>query len=263
MRVLFIGDIVGTPGLNMVKKAVPILKARERIDIVIANAENVSGGSGMYPNTYRQVRAAGVDTVTMGDHLYKKSDIIGILTADEPICKPANYPATAPGNESVIVSTSQGTRLAVVSLMGRTFMKPVDCPFVAADRVLASLPADVRCIFVDVHAEATGDKYQLLHYLKGRVSALVGTHTHVQTADEQILPEGTAFLCDAGMTGPHAGILGRRIDRVLSTVVSFVPSYFDIATDDVRLCGAIIEIDDSNGRAQSIVRVMLPESALN
>jgi len=255
MRVLFIGDIVGTPGLTLVRKAVPILRSRERLDFVVANAENVSGGSGMYPNAYRQLRACGIDAITMGDHLYKKSDIINVLTADEPICKPANYPDAAPGNNAVGISNAAGKRLTVISLMGRTFMKPVDCPFMAIDRVLAGLPAADRCILVDMHAEATGDKYQMLHHLKGRVSALIGTHTHVQTADEHITAEKTAFLCDAGMSGPHAGILGRKAERVLPTVITFVPAYFDIAEDDVRLNGAIVEIDDQSGHAVSIQRV--------
>ena len=142
-------------------------------------------------------------------------------------------------------------------------MKPVDCPFLAADRVLAKIPPDVRCIVVDVHAEATGDKYQLLHYLKGRVSAVLGTHTHVPTADEQVVPEGTAFICDVGMTGPYSGILGRKPERVLPTVITFVPNLFDIATDDLRLGGAIIDIDASTGKAISIRRVMVRETEVD
>ncbi len=262
MRILFIGDIVGAPGVQMVKRAVSILRECEQLDLVIANAENASGGSGLYPNVYKQIREAGVDALTMGDHLYKKSDIIEVLEKDEPICKPANYPEAAPGKDLLIVAAKDGTRVAVLSLLGRTYMKPVDCPFLAADRVLAKIPPDVRCIVVDVHAEATGDKYQLIHYLKGRVSAVLGTHTHVPTADEQVFPEGTAFICDVGMTGPYAGILGRRADRVLPAVVTFVPVSFDIATEDVRLGGAIIEIDPATGKALSIRRLMFREADL-
>jgi 2',3'-cyclic-nucleotide 2'-phosphodiesterase len=259
VRILFIGDIVGTPGVNMIKRAVPLLRERERLDLVIANAENASGGSGLYPTAYKQIREAGVDALTMGDHLYKKADIIGVLEKDEPICKPANYPEAAPGKDLLLVTAKDGTRAAVISLLGRTYMKPVDCPFLAVDRVLAKVPSDVRCIIVDIHAEATGDKYQLLHHLKGRISAILGTHTHVPTADEHVLPEGTAFICDVGMTGPYSGVLGRKAERVLPSVITFVPGPFDIATEDVRLGGAIVEVDSSTGKALSIQRVMYRE----
>jgi metallophosphoesterase (TIGR00282 family) len=262
MRILFIGDIVGTPGVQIVKQAVPILRAAEGIDLVVANGENASGGSGLYPNTYKQIREAGVDALTMGDHLYKKADIIEVLEKDEPICKPANYPEAAPGKDQVIVAAKDGTRVAVISLQGRTFMRAVDCPFLAADRVLAKIPPDVRCIIVDVHAEATADKYQLAHYLKGRVSAVLGTHTHVPTADEQVFPEGTAFICDVGMTGPYAGILGRKVERVLPVIITFVPAPFEVATEDVRLAGAIVDVDALTGKATQIRRIMIDEKRL-
>ncbi len=262
MRLLFIGDIVGPPGVQFVRQAVPLLRPRDGLDLVVANAENAAGGSGLYPNTLRQLRAAGIDAVTMGDHLYKKFDLVSAMEAGEPIVKPANYPPAAPGRDHVIVSTAAGVRVAVISLMGRTFMRPVDCPFDAADRVLAALPADVRCIVVDVHAEATADKYLLVHHLKGRVSAVLGTHTHVPTADEQVFPEGTAFVCDVGMTGPYDGILGRRADKVLSTARTFVPVPWDVATGDVRLGGAVVEIDETTGKATAIRRVMLNEAQM-
>lgn len=261
MRILFIGDIVGSPGVQIVRRAVPILRRREELHLVIANAENASGGSGMYPSTYRQLKAAGIDAFTMGDHLYKKSDIISTLEADEPIVKPANFPNSAPGREYVVVSATTGEQVAVVSVLGRTFMRPVDCPFQAIDRVLTAL-SEVRCIVVDVHAEATADKYSLIHYLKGRVSAVLGTHTHVPTADEQVFPEGTAFICDVGMTGPYEGVLGRRADRVLSVALTFVPTPFDVASDDVRLGGAIVDIDGLTGRATAIRRIMVTEADL-
>jgi 2',3'-cyclic-nucleotide 2'-phosphodiesterase len=262
MRILFIGDIVGTPGVQFVRKAVPLMRARESLDLVVANAENASGGSGLYPNTLRQLRAAGVDALTMGDHVYKKADIIPALGGEEPIVKPANMPAAAPGRDHVVVITAVGIKVAVLCVLGRTFMRPVDCPFQAADRVLSQLPSEVRCILVDVHAEATADKYLLIHHLKGRVSAVLGTHTHVPTADEQIFPPGTAFICDVGMTGPYDGILGRRADRVLETAITFVPTRFDVATGDVRLGGAIVDIDAANGRATAIRRVMVTEANL-
>jgi len=262
MRILFIGDIVGTPGVQFVRRAVPLMRTREGLDFVVANAENASGGSGMYPSTLRQLKAAGIDAFTMGDHIYKKADLISAFEAGEPVLKPANLPAAAPGRDHVIVHSKGGTAVAVVCLLGRTYMRPVDCPFQAIDRVLARLPPDVRCILVDAHAEATADKYLLAHHLKGRVSAVLGTHTHVQTADERVLPEGTAFICDVGMTGPYDGILGRRADRVLSTTITFVPSPFDVATGDVRLGGAIVEIDEATGKATAIRRVMVAEADL-
>lgn len=262
MRILFVGDIVGQPGVTILKRALPVLIAQEGIDLVIANAENASGGSGMTPSVFRQIREAGVDLVTMGDHLYKKSDIISTLEKDDRICKPANFPASAPGREYVLASARDQTPVAALCLLGRTFMRPVDCPFQAADRVLAQLAGQVRCIIVDMHAEATADKYLMVHHLKGRVSAVLGTHTHVPTADEQIFPEGTAFISDVGMTGPYDSILGRRIDRVLSTAITFVPTPFDVATGDPRLAGAVVDIDSTTGHATAIRRMMLNEADL-
>jgi 2',3'-cyclic-nucleotide 2'-phosphodiesterase len=259
MRILFIGDIVGTPGVQIVRRAVPLLRAREGLHLVIANAENASGGSGIYPNALRQLKSSGVDAFTMGDHIYKKFDIIPAL-ATEPIVKPANFPGSAPGRDHVVISASTGERVALISLLGRTYMRPVDCPFQAADRVLNNLPSDVRCIVVDAHAEATADKYLFAHHLKGKVTAIFGTHTHVPTADEQIFLEGTAFICDVGMTGPYDGILGRRADRVLSAALTFVPTPFDVATGDVRLAGAIVDVDGATGRAMAIRRIMVTEA---
>ena len=262
MRLLFIGDIVGAPGVTFVRRALRTVIEREGIDLVIANAENAANGTGLTPSLYRQLREAGVDLVTLGDHIYKKADIIPTLQADESICKPANYPSDAPGREFALATARDGTSVAVFCVLGRTYMRPVDCPFQAADRVLKSLDGKTRCIVVDVHAEATADKYLLGHYLKGRVSAVLGTHTHVPTADEQILPGGTAFLCDVGMTGPYESILGRRIDRVLSTTITFVPSSFDVATGDPRLAGALVEIDAASGQSVAIRRVMVREADL-
>ncbi len=258
LRLLFIGDVVGAPGLSAVRTLVPLLRRVERLDAVIANAENASNGSGLTLRDYRHLRASGVDVVCLGDHIYRKVEITEVLRhPDEPICKPANYPPSAPGREyaSVVVN---GVRLAVVSLLGRTFMKPADCPFHAADRVLARLRGTADVVLVDIHAEATADKYLLFHHLKGRVAAVVGTHTHVQTADEQVA-DGTAFICDVGMTGPFDSVLGRRVDRLLSTAIDFVPTMFDVATGDVRLSGVVIDADPATGRATAIKRVMVRE----
>jgi 2',3'-cyclic-nucleotide 2'-phosphodiesterase len=262
MRILFIGDIVGPPGVTFLRQALPPLIEYEKLDFVIANAENAANGSGLTPNLYKKVREAGVDLVTLGDHIYKKADIISTLEADERVCKPANFPPDAPGREYVIAPAKDGTLVAAFLLLGRTFMRSVDCPFRAAERVLKELEGKTSCIVVDMHAEATADKYLMAHHLKGRVSAVLGTHTHVQTADEHILPGGTAFHCDVGMTGPYDSILGRRIERVLSTTITFIPSAFDVATDDPRLGGAIVEIEPLTGRATAIRRVMLDEKGL-
>jgi metallophosphoesterase (TIGR00282 family) len=263
MRLLFLGDIVGAPGLALVRRAVPLLRVREQLDLVIANAENAAGGAGITPGQYRHLRAAGVDAVTLGDHVYKKFDIAGVLADPaEPIVRPANFPAIAPGKDHAIITTAQGTRVAVISLLGRTYMKAVDCPFTAVDRVLAALPGDVKAIVVDGHAEATADKYLLAHHLNGRVTAVLGTHTHVPTADEHVMAGGTAFQCDVGMCGPYDGILGRRVGRVLATAVSFVPHSFDVSEGDVRLAGAIVECSAETGRATSILRVMWREAEI-
>jgi metallophosphoesterase (TIGR00282 family) len=256
MKILFLGDIVGPPGLEMVRTLVPKLIADEAIDIVIANAENACNGSGLTPKQYRQLRSAGIDLITMGDHIYRRSEIIGTLESEDRICKPANFPRGAPGRDLILAPARNGVMVAAFTLLGRTFMRPVDCPFQAADRVLAELGDRAKVIIVDMHAEATSDKYLMGHHLKGRVSAVLGTHTHVPTADEQLLGT-TAFISDVGMTGPYDSILGRRIDRVLSHALDFVPAPFDVATGDPRLAGAIVEVDAETGRASSIRRVMV------
>jgi metallophosphoesterase (TIGR00282 family) len=189
-------------------------------------------------------------------------EIIETLQNDEHICRPANYPAEAPGRTHAQTTTKDGTSVAVLCLLGRTYMRPVNCPFEAVDQVLRELEGKTRCIIVDIHAEATGDKYLMGHHLKGRVSAVLGTHTHVQTADEQILPGGTAFICDVGMCGPYDSILGRRIDRVLYTAVTFIPSQFEVAAGDPRLAGAVVDLDARTGMAQSIRRIMVDEKGI-
>jgi metallophosphoesterase (TIGR00282 family) len=262
MRILFIGDIVGSPGVDIIKRALPAFIAREGLDLVIANAENAVNGSGLTASVYRRLREAGVDVVTLGDHVYKKQEIIATLQKDERVCKPANFPPEAPGRDSVLAVARNGVSVGVFCLLGRTYMRPVDCPFRAADRVLSSLVTQTRCVVVDMHAEATAEKYLMGHHLKGRVSAVLGTHTHVPTADEQILAGGTAFISDVGMTGPYDSILGRRIDRVLSTTVTFVPSPFEVATGDPRLAGAMIEVEPTTGQAQSIRRITIDEATL-
>ena len=262
MRILFLGDVVGPPGVTFLQRALRPLVAREGIDLVIANAENASDGTGLTNTLYLQLREAGVDLVTLGDHVYKKRQIIPTLEKEERVCRPANFPPDAPGREFALGTARDGTPVAAFCLLGRTFMRPVDCPFRAADRVLAAIGDRAKVVVADMHAEATADKYLLGHYLKGRVSAVLGTHTHVPTADEQVLPGGTAFICDVGMTGPYRSVLGRRVDRVLPTALTFVPNPFDVASEDVRLGGAIVDLDPSNGTATAIRRIMVDEASL-
>jgi metallophosphoesterase (TIGR00282 family) len=263
VRILLIGDIVGKPGRQIVCRSVPGLRIRENVDLVIANAENIAGGSGLNASIFRQLLQSQVDCVTMGDHIYRRKEIMPLLEGDEPIVKPANYPADAPGKNWEVVNAADGTSVAVFSLLGRVFMKPVDCPFAAADRVLDELPEDVRVIVLDCHAEATSDKQLLGRYLDGRVSAVLGTHTHVPTADETVLPGGTAFQCDVGMAGPYDSILGRRIDRVMETTTTFRPTFFEIASGDVRLSGTIVDVDPATGRAAAIRRLVVTMDDVN
>ena len=262
MRVVLIGDIVGRPGRDMVVRAVPALRQQHQLDLVIANAENVAGGSGITPAIYKELIGGGIDCITMGDHIYRRAEIASILQTKTNIVKPANYPREAPGLEWTVVTASNGARVGIISLLGRVFMRPVDCPFATADRVLQEIPDDVRVVFVDFHAEATSDMQMMGRYLDGRVTAVLGTHTHVPTADERIFPGGTAFQCDVGMTGPYESILGRRIDRVLLTTRTFQPTQFDVATKDVRLSGTIVELDENTGKALNIQRLTVREADL-
>jgi len=255
MRLLLIGDVVGKPGRQIIVRALPKLIVREKLDLVIANGENAAAGSGITPQIYHELLAAGVDGFTLGDHIYRRSEIIPILEKASNIVKPANYPSTAPGREFAVVKSRSGVSVAIISILGRVFMKPVDCPWTAIDRVLAQIPAAVTVRLVDFHAEATSDKQLMGRYLDGRVSAVLGTHTHVATADDCIFPGGTAFQCDVGMTGPYESILGRRIDRVLETTRSFIPTAFDVATEDVRLVGTIVDVDPDSGKATGISRL--------
>jgi 2',3'-cyclic-nucleotide 2'-phosphodiesterase len=224
---------------------------------VVCNAENAAGGSGLTLRCYEELVEAGVDVITMGDHVYRKDEIFQIFERGAHVLRPANYPSDSPGPELAQTTARDGTPVAAFTLLGRTYMKPVDCPFRAADRILEQIGSQTRVIIVDIHAEATSDKQLLGRYLDGRVSAALGTHTHVPTADEQVLKNGTAYQTDVGMTGPHDSILGRRYDRVLSATLSCVPAYFDVATGDVRLNGALVTIDPATGHALAIARVSI------
>jgi 2',3'-cyclic-nucleotide 2'-phosphodiesterase len=262
MRLLFIGDIVGRPGRDVVKRAVPGLIVLRRLDLVVANAENAAGGSGLTPDIYKELIAAGVDAVTLGDHIYRRREILPVLEREANIVRPANLPEEAIGRTWAIVKARDGNLVGVVCVMGQLYMKPIDSPFTAVDRALAAMASDVRVRLIDFHAEATGEAQLLGRYLDGRVSAVLGTHTHVPTADECIFPGGAAFQCDVGMTGPYDSIIGRRIDRVLETRLTANPTAFDVATEDVRLCGSIVDVDAETGKALSIERLCVREDDL-
>jgi metallophosphoesterase (TIGR00282 family) len=262
MRILFIGDIVGKPGRDIVCRAVQGLKVARDLDLVIANAENAAGGSGLTPAIYRELIRAGVDAITLGDHVYRRKEIYSVLENEPNIVKPANLPPESVGRDWAVVKARNDVDVAVACLLGRLFMKPVDSPWQAADRVLNAMPSGVRVRLFDFHAEATSDMQLMGRYLDGRATAVLGTHTHVPTADECVFPGGTAFQCDVGMTGPFDSIIGRRIDRVMETTLTGRPTEFDVATGDVRLCGSIITADPENGRATAIERLCVTEGEL-
>ncbi len=260
VNILLIGDIVGKPGKKIVQQALPGLRVRESIDLVIANAENVAGGSGLTPKIYGELMAAGVDCVTMGDHIYRRREIESVLRRESNIVKPANFPRSAPGRDFAVVRAANGVDVVVFSLLGRLFMRPVDCPWNRASELLTEFPDNVPIRILDFHAEATSEKQLMGRYLDGRVSAVLGTHTHVPTADEQILPEGTAFQSDVGMTGPCDSILGREIDRVMHTTITFQPTYFHVAKNDVRLGGTLVTVDSTTGKANAIRRIWVRQA---
>ena len=257
MRYLHIGDIVGQPGRHIITKSLHGLKKKLGLTIVTANGENSAAGSGMTPTIYTELTEAGVDCLTMGDHVFKRKEIIPTLEREPRIVRPANYPVESPGRGHVILNLTHGARCAVINLLGRVFMGPIDCPFHAADKILRMLPPDVKIVFVDFHAEATSDKQVMGRYLDGRVTAVLGTHTHVATADECILPGGTAFQCDVGMTGPMESILGRRIDRVLETTLTARPTAYDVAENDIRLHGTLVDFEYTTGKATKIERLVV------
>lgn len=263
MRILFIGDIVGKPGRDIVCKSLAGLIVERQLDLIVANAENAAGGSGITPAIYRELTKTGVDAITLGDHIYRRREIYSVLESEPNIVKPANLPPEAVGRDWCVVKGRDGVQVAVVCLLGRLFMKPVDSPWHAADRVLKEIPSEVRIRLIDFHAEATSEMQLMGRHLDGRATAVLGTHTHVPTADECVFPGGTAFQCDVGMTGPFESIIGRRIDRVMETTLTSLPTEFDVATKDVRMCGSIVEADPDSGRAVAIERICVTEDDLS
>ncbi len=252
MKVLFIGDIMGSPGRKAVAAALPGLSARHGFDFVVANCENAAAGKGITGKIAEELFALGIDAMTSGNHIWDKREGIPLLSEDPRILRPANYPDGCPGRGLVLLSKGS-RRLAVGNLQGRVYMPIAECPFKAADRLVAE--AGDAPLLIDFHAEATSEKKVLGYYLDGRAAAVIGTHTHVQTADEEILPGGTAYLSDAGMTGGHRSSIGIKVDGVLPKFLTGMPARFEVSGDGLALNGVFLEIDDESGRAVSITRI--------
>jgi metallophosphoesterase (TIGR00282 family) len=256
MKILMIGDVVAKPGRTAVLDRLQDLREQHSIDLAIMNAENLAGGFSITPSLGEQLFANGIDVMTSGNHIFDKREAIDYIAAQPRLLRPANYPPNTPGS-GVWVGQVKGIEVAVLNLMGRVFMPPSDDPFRVADSIVDSLPATVKVRLVDMHAEATSEKVAMGWYLDGRVSAVVGTHTHVQTADERILPHGTAYLTDLGMTGSYAGVIGMSKGDVINRFTSVTFRRAEHSAGNVRICGAIVDVDDETGRAREIQRLNL------
>jgi len=255
LTILFLGDIVGEPGRSAVIAQLSELKRRHNVDFIVVNGENAAGGRGITPKITIDLLRAGVSVITTGDHIWDQKEIIPFIETEPRLLRPINYPAGAPGGGSIVLNTAKG-KVGVVSVQGRTFMQPIlENPFAALEQTIATIREETSVILVDAHAETTSEKIAIGRFLDGKVSAVLGTHTHVQTADEQIFPGGTAFLCDAGMCGPAESILGRAVDPIVNRFISNLPAPFPVAKGDVRLCGAVVGIDEATGRAVKITRI--------
>ena len=253
MKILFIGDIMGSPGRKTAAAVLPDLESRMGpFDFILANCENAAAGRGITGKTAAELFSLGIDAMTSGNHIWDKNEGIAVLVEDGRILRPANYPEGCPGQGWTILSKGK-LRLGVMNLQGRVFMPPLDCPFRKADEILAAA-GDVP-FFADFHAEASSEKKALGHYLDGRVGAFIGTHTHVQTADEEVLPGGTAYITDAGMTGGHRSSIGMKFDGVLPRFLTGMPSKFEVSGDGLALNGVLITLDDETGRAMEITRI--------
>ena len=261
LTVLFLGDIVGEPGRNAVIARLPELKERHAIDFIVVNGENAAGGRGITGKITIDLLRAGIAVVTTGDHIWDQKDILSFIDTEPRLLRPINYPAGAPGNGSIVLETAKG-KVGVINVQCRTFMQPIlDNPFHAIEAAVSKIREETPNIIVDVHGETTSEKIAMGRFLDGKVSAVLGTHTHVQTADEQVFAGGTAFLCDAGMCGPVNSILGRTVEPIMNRFVSNLPASFPVAAGEVRLHGALIEIDEKNGRALKISRIDEPGPA--
>jgi metallophosphoesterase (TIGR00282 family) len=258
LTVLFLGDIVGEPGRSAVIGRLPLLKEKHALDFIIVNGENAAGGRGITGKITIELLRAGVSVITTGDHIWDQKDIAAFIDSEPRLLRPLNYPDGAPGNGSIVLETAKG-KIGVINVQARTFMQPIlENPFRAVEAAVMKMREETTNIIVDAHGETTSEKIALGRFLDGKVSAVIGTHTHVQTADEQIFPGGTAFMCDAGMCGPINSILGRAIEPIMNRFVSNLPASFPVAGGEVRLRGVLIEIDGTTGRAVRITRVDEP-----
>ena len=257
MKVLFIGDICGSPGRKAVAQLLPKLKEMYRVDFTLANAENAAGGFGITPNVADDLFGMGIDLLTSGNHVWDRKEIVEYIAKNGNLLRPVNYPAQAPGRGTAVMKTAGGEKIAVINVIGRIFMSPADCPFAALDREIAKVSEETKVIIVDLHAEATSEKVALGWYLDGRVSAALGTHTHVQTSDERILPGGTAYITDLGMTGPRDSVIGVDKDQAIARFLTLMPTRFDVAPGPVQFCGALVEIDSESGKARKILRLQI------
>ncbi len=255
MRILFIGDIVGQPGRRIVTERLHDIVAQQKLDLVIANAENAASGFGITPRLAEELLGAGIDLLTGGNHSWDRKEILDYFPHEPRLLRPANYPDGTPGTGLFIGAGKSGIRYAALNLQGRVFMPSIDCPFRTADRELARIPADVKVVLVDMHAETTSEKEAMGWYLDGRVSAVIGTHTHVATADEQVLPLGTAYITDVGMTGPHDSVIGMEKATILKRFLDGLPARFEVAADDVQMNCVLLDVEEVTGRARSIERV--------
>ena len=256
MNILMIGDVVAKPGRVAVLERIQDLREQYQIDLAIMNAENLAGGFSVTPSLCEQLFETGIDVMTSGNHIFDKKEAIPYIAKQPRLIRPANYPPNTPGG-GMWTGVIKDTPVAVINLMGRVFMPPSDDPFRAADQVLKSLPAETKVRIVDIHAEATSEKVAMGWYLDGRVSAVVGTHTHVQTADERLLPQGTAYLTDLGMTGSYSGVIGMNKEDVIARFTSAIAKRAEHSTQQARICAAVLDVDEETGHARSIVRLNL------
>lgn len=255
MKLLFVGDVVGKSGRQILKQKLPTLIDRHMVDLVVVNAENAAAGYGLTLSVMDELYQAGAQVLTSGNHIWDKREILEVLARDERLLRPHNYPTGLAGRGYGLYETAAGLPVAVINLEGRVFMKNLDCPFRAADQILAEISGRAKMIFVDFHAEATSEKQALGHYLDGRISAMVGTHTHVQTADEKILSAGTGYLTDAGMTGAQDAVIGNQKEPAIQRFLTQLPVRLEVAKKDPLLCAALITIDEETGRCTAIERI--------
>jgi len=257
LTVLFFGDVVGRPGRNVLAYAIPVLKQQYDAAFIVVNGENAASGSGLTPATLHKILSSGADVVTTGDHIFRNKEYPGVIN-ELRVLRPGNYPKSADGRGWGLYTTKDGTRIVVMNMMGRVFMEPLRCPFEIVDEFLTVAAGQAKIILLDMHAEATSEKIAMGWHLDGKVSAVVGTHTHVQTADERILPNGTAYISDLGMTGPYDSVLGREKQPVLKKFRTAMPARFDVAEGEPKACGVAVKIDKDSGRAVKIERFQLP-----